>query len=485
MKLAPSTFFWFMVALIVIALGISMYPKIIEIGEKLVEHPFPYPMIKLAITDTQSTPYFIPPEAAWLDRIKSNETLRELASKYKFDLDRISLDELRHGVKLNGYCYEDSFACYTLQRYNHSINFTTPPKYIVKDLSTFARLEALLFVYYPKKVFANAAGIYVCEGEKLLPSYMTCKELKPEERVATIIVSALDRCIDWCKGNPDCESGCRKAHLAYQYNCSALENEREREGCLYYYNYAVWKLGEPVIIDIGKFSYDGKGTLIVEGFLNISKPLSGENCFSLNVWKDCFYSCLERHKIQEDGCFVTNTQNCLRELEKCEEECHCSIKKRREFEDPAQICYTFCSSKVGFAEDEEKEQQCLFGCNYMLRNLDRSGDILSELCKTGELMYLSNYFESGVLPPSYSYNPQCVGAYYQYFINRSIVPKEILYVSEPLVKNLYATVYILNWKDVNRYYYPYNNDYRKCFLEDQNFTIEDPVLEILNSIKSR
>ena len=89
------------------------------------------------------------------------------------------------------------------------------------------------------------------------------------------------------------------------------------------------------------------------------------------------------------------------------------------------------------------------------------------------------------ITPSYSYNPQCVGAYYQYFINRSVVPKEILYVSEPLVKNLYATVYILNWKDVNRYYYPYKNDYRKCFLEDQNFTIEDPVLEILNSIKSR
>jgi len=482
MRLAPSVLFWIMVALICIAITISMYPKIIEIGGRLVEQPFPYPVIRLAISDAQSTPYFIPYETSLLDKIKANKTLRELASKYKFDLDKVSPDELRHGVKLNGYCYEDSFACYTLLRYDHSINFTSPPKYIVKDPTSFAKLKALLFIYYPKKVFANSIGIYVCEGEKL-GAMQTCQDLKPEERVATIILSALDRCIKWCNGNPDCESGCRKANLAHQYNCSALENDKEREGCLYYYNYAVWKLGEPIVIDAGTFTFDKKGPLIAQGYINISRPLSGENCFSLNVWKDCLYSCIERHKIQEEGCFITNTQNCLKELEKCREECDCSISKRREFEDPSQICYTFCSSRFGFAEDEEKENQCIFGCNYMFRNLDRSGEILDELCSDTELMFLYNYLESGILPPTYTYSPQCVGAYYLYYINSSVVPSEILYVSEPLVQNLYSVVYILDWRGAGKYYYPYHDDYQRAFLEDKDFYIEDPVLSILSGLK--
>ena len=495
MKLSTEVLCFIIIALILIGLEILFYSPVMRVGEVLINKTFPIPQISLVISDNQSLPFFIPLDCTenCLEGIKENETLKEIAKAQGFDLSSLSLADLsslKKGIKVQGYCYSfNRNNCYPLNKgINASIDFDYEkrPKYIVKAPDSELELRILLGIYLPKpKLRIREVRVDIMNGTGF-GSYYSGTVLRSRN------VTTLQKCKEFCRKGKNvenrslCISGCKKANLAYTYNCSALEKE-EALGCEAFYQLE-WKPQNFIVIDVGEvnLSKEIKGPIFALAKINASFPTSGENCFSLNQWSACVYSCLEKstENYEEEGCFAKggNIAECIKGYkERCEEECDCSFYKRRSFEDPTQICYSFCHSRIGYFGAEDLIDKCLFGCNFACRNLDNLSRMYLYLgCSSSEISNLSEEFEGN--HKSGSYSPECVGAYFLSTINSSVVPAEIEYLVRPYVKNVYSNpVYILNWKGSGNYTYPYANSLLKVRMQNQTFSISDSILEIINS----
>ncbi len=496
MKLTNEVLFFVIVVLILIGLEILFYSPIKRVGEILANQAFPTPQISLVISDNQSLPFFIPLDcsSSCLQKIKENKTLRDIASLQGFDLDTLSLADLlslKEGIKIQGYCYSSNRNnCFLLNKgINASIDFDyeNRPKYIVKDKNSNASLRVLLGIYLPKPKL-RIRGIYIdIRNGTSYGVYYSGVSL------ASLNVTVLKRCKEFCKKSPNipnrtsCLLGCEYANSAYTYNCSSLDYNASL-GCNAFYQLE-WKPQSFIVIDVGKLELpkEIKGPVFALARIEASFPSSGENCFSLNRWSSCMYSCLEENTgdYEEKGCFAKggNIAKCIQDYkEKCEEKCNCSFYKRRSFEDPSQICYSFCNSRVGYWGNKSLINKCIFGCNFAFRNLDNIYFAYSHLgCSPGELLNLLN--ELNGVHISESYHPECLGAFLLSTINSSIVPDEVKYVTRPYVENVYSNpVYILNWKDIGNYAYPYDNSLLKVRMRNQTYSLSDPILEIIDKL---